>query len=315
MRIVSSAKTILFIHGRDWKPGKDDLFELWKAALAHGIKRDYPEEKTAALKNVHQELVYYGDLSNDFLKKRKEPPNFQEDLEDRRTTLEALKNHGRADFTKEKYEDLPGRSSFAELLADTIGDVLGHLNLGRSLIYTVAPDMEHYWAEDREFGSPVRYKMMEPLKKALDQGEVMVISHSLGSIVAYDTFWKFSRMGEYRDHYWNKKIDLWITLGSPLGDEFVKRSLKGARENGLCRFPGNVKRWVNVYAEDDYISHDGKAANDFAEMEELMEEPLQDISIYNLAVRLQNGTRKSNPHSSLGYLIHPEVAKTVADWL
>jgi hypothetical protein len=38
---------------------------------------------------------------------------------------------------------------------------------------------------------------------------------------------------------------------------------------------------------------------------------IRDYHIYNLAVRYC----KSNPHSSLGYLIHPRVAKIVADWL
>jgi hypothetical protein len=38
---------------------------------------------------------------------------------------------------------------------------------------------------------------------------------------------------------------------------------------------------------------------------------IRDYRIYNLAVRYG----KSNPHSSVGYLIHPRVAQIIASWL
>jgi hypothetical protein len=38
---------------------------------------------------------------------------------------------------------------------------------------------------------------------------------------------------------------------------------------------------------------------------------VHDYHVYNLAVRYG----KSNPHSSIGYYIHPRVSKIIADWL
>jgi hypothetical protein len=38
---------------------------------------------------------------------------------------------------------------------------------------------------------------------------------------------------------------------------------------------------------------------------------IQDFHIFNHAVRYG----KSNPHSSIGYFIHPRVSKIVADWV
>jgi hypothetical protein len=100
-----------------------------------------------------------------------------------------------------------------------------------------------------------------------------------------------------------------VTIGSPLSDETSKRSLKGSAVSGDRRYPGNVRRWVNVAAEDDYVSHDQTAADDYREMK--LVEPIVDHRIYNLAVR--NG--KSNPHHGVGYLIHPVVCQTVSEWL
>jgi hypothetical protein len=73
-----------------------------------------------------------------------------------------------------------------------------------------------------------------------------------------------------------------------------------------------VLTWRNVSAEDDYLCHDNTLADDYREMLNLrLVSSIRDYHIYNLAVRYG----KSNPHSSLGYLIHPRVAKIVADWL
>ena len=72
-------------------------------------------------------------------------------------------------------------------------------------------------------------------------------------------------------------------------------------------------RWINLAAEDDYVSHDEKIANDYKEMEDfgLLSKPIEDKQIYNLAVR---GGR-SNPHHGVGYLIHPYMSKIVANWI
>ena len=65
-------------------------------------------------------------------------------------------------------------------------------------------------------------------------------------------------------------------------------------------------------AEDDYACHDNTLADDFRLMlDQRMVSVVHDYQVYNLAVRYG----KSNPHSSLGYYIHPRVAKIIADWM
>jgi len=165
---------------------------------------------------------------------------------------------------------------------------------------------------DSEFGTTSRGRMTPVLRQAFDsEASICVIGHSLGSMICYDTLWKFSRSYDFVE-YNNKKIDLFISIGSPLGDESVKRNLKGARAVIDRRYPGNVRQWINVAAEDDYISHDEKIANDYRAMKRLkLIKNITDKRIYNLSA--PNG--KSNPHHSSGYLIHPSVADAVAQWL
>jgi hypothetical protein len=77
-------------------------------------------------------------------------------------------------------------------------------------------------------------------------------------------------------------------------------------------YPKNVITWHNVSAEDDYTCHDNTLADDFKRMlEQHAVSTVQDYCVYNLAVRFG----KSNPHSSVGYLIHPRVSKIIVDWM
>lgn len=86
----------------------------------------------------------------------------------------------------------------------------------------------------------------------------------------------------------------------------------GARRKGREKYPANVVTWHNVSAEDDFLCHDNTLADDYKGMlKQRMVSSIRDYRIYNMAVRYG----KSNPHSSIGYLIHPRVAKIIVDWL
>ena len=302
------AKTILMIHGRAPKPSKPDLEGFWIEALRYGLERDHPE-KLDDFDQAHIEFIYYGDRNNAL-----DPEHdLDRDAATRRITLDELKGYSRGEFDRAHYGSLPGKSSLMEFAADILAGPLHALRASDPLINLVAPDMTEYWNPESEFGTNVRYPMIGPLRQAMDDEDtVLVIGHSLGSMIAFDTFWKFSRTGEYRDDYASGEIDLFVSIGSPLGDETVKSHLKGANARGARRYPSNIKRRVNIAAEDDYIAHDERIENDYRAMVRYgLIDSIEDHRIYNLAVR--HG--KSNPHHGVGYLIHPVVADTVNGWL
>jgi hypothetical protein len=140
----------------------------------------------------------------------------------------------------------------------------------------------------------------------------MLVSHGTGCIVAYDVLWQMSHHPDYAPRYEQMKIDQWLTLGSPLGDTTVRRRLFGAQSKGRGRYPSNILAWHNVSAEDDYMCHDNTLGDDYKEMLRLkVVSSIRDYRIYNLAVHYG----KSNPHSAVGYLIHPRVTKIASDWL
>lgn len=304
-------KTIILIHGRGYTPAIKVHEKMWMDAITYGIKRDYPE-KLKALGKAKIEFIYYGDISNQFIKKRSAKP-LEDDTADRLKCLEALKKWPASKFTKETYFNLPGYNPYLEAIADSTGSLLNAIRLGKTLVPIVAPDIKDYWDFDSEYGTEVRTRMIKPLKDAMDRNDkIMVIAHSLGTMISYDTFWKFSHMGEYRPDYRGKKIHTWITIGSPLGDETVKRGLKGAGLKSQRKYPHNLQRWININAEDDYIAYDQTLKDDFYEMLKYkLVRVIKDERIYNLSVY----KGKSSPHFALGYLIHPRMSKYIAGWL
>lgn len=73
----------------------------------------------------------------------------------------------------------------------------------------------------------------------------VVLAHSLGSVVAYETLW----------HYPDLELDLLITLGSPLAlPHAVFPRLDPAPVGGLGSRPPMVKRWVNIADLGDLVA-------------------------------------------------------------
>ncbi|MCG8341707.1 MAG: hypothetical protein MI684_02615 [Chlorobiales bacterium] len=303
-------KTLLLVHGRGWEPPESSLRNLWLNAIKWGLKRDVPEAADH-FNEVKIEFVYYGDINNDFLQKALNE-TWWDDTESMRDTLQELMKLSASQFTRKAYDNLPDKNSFKEGVADMLSPLLNFFQLSEEVIDQMAPDMREYWNDETLFGTAVRLPMIKPFKRALDRnGSTAIVSHSLGSMISYDILWKFSRYGEWFD-YWEKKIDLFVTLGSPLGDVTVRGKLKGKDAKGERHYPGNIRKWVNIAAEDDYICHDFKISKDYREMKKLgLIESIEDYKICNLSVH----KGKSNPHHVFGYLVHPKTVEILAHWI
>jgi len=306
-------RTILFVHGRDFKPNADDFADLSFAALSAGISRDYPE-MSDEFHDLEKRVAYYGDLTDDFLTAQGLRYDETLDIGDRRNALIMLKAfEKKKNFGVGRYDRLPGKTAMGEFAADVFAPVLGVLGFSKKLLRKVGIDLTEYWNSKSYFADKIRDRVRLAICHALEDGkQVLLISHGTGCIVTYDVLWQLSHAPEYKEAYKMNKIDLWLTLGSPLGDSMVQRRILGARRKGLKRYPSNIVSWHNVSAEDDFISHDNTVANDYKEMlKQKQVSCIKDYRIYNLAVRYG----KSNPHNSLGYLIHPRTTQIVADWL
>ena len=309
----SSNRSLLLVHGRDFKPAEDPYMDLSMAALRSGIERDSPD-LVEAFDAMQKSVAWYGDLNAEVLHASGEIYDESLDSGDRRNALTALREiTARKRFGIRQYDCLPGKSALPEAIVDVIAPVLGAIGLCQPLIRTVSKDFARYFDRKSEYAMLVRERLKTRICALMDRGDdIVLISHGTGSVVAYDVLWQLSHDPDLKEQYGNKKIELWMTLGSPLGDSNIQKRLLGAREEPSTKFPVNVISWYNVAAEDDYTCHDNTLADDFKMMmQQRVVSVVHDYRIFNLAVRYG----RSNPHSSIGYYIHPRVSKILADWL
>jgi hypothetical protein len=308
-----SDRVLLLVHGRDFKPRAEDFHDLNISALTTGIERDCPE-MLDQFNALDKQLAYFGDLTNEFLISKGLRYDETLDVGDRRNALikfRALEK--KKSFSVTRYDRLPGKTAISEFIADVAGPVLGGLGFSSILMRKVGVDLCEYWNSKSDFADKLRERVRTSICAALDSGrQIMLMTHGTGCIIAYDVLWQLSHEAEYAGKYRDQKIDVWLTLGAPLGDSMVRRRLLGAGKKGVERFPSIVVSWHNISAEDDYVSHDNTLADDFKTMlKQKQVSFIRDYRIYNLAVRYG----KSNPHSSIGYLAHPRTAQIVSEWL
>jgi pimeloyl-ACP methyl ester carboxylesterase len=169
-------------------------------------------------------------------------------------------------------------------------------------------DASRYLKNRDGIGALVRSVLRETLEIAWKTSDhVLLIGHSLGSVIAYDTLWELSRAGDAR------RVDLFVTLGSPLATRFVQRSLQGAEAVGAARYPNNIRRWANFAAKGDMTALQPRLKPAFREMLDLgLIESLEDY------VDLDNYFRGSiglNAHESYGYLAQHALGEVIGDWL
>lgn len=302
---TTSKQQIVLIHGRGSKPNPIDLKRLWIEALAAGLQRDAPQ-KVDALHNADIHMIYYADQLTS-----QDASQFDEslDLDNRHQALRELSRLVKAkEFRRKHYEVLPGKTALKEFAMDLSASVgLGGAALGKAI-----PELKQYWGDKDGWAKKLRDEVTNLLAQLTQDGEnVLIISHCMGSVLAWDALWALSQEAHSGDQT-VERITRWITIGSPLGDRAVQSRLSGSDKPLNARYPAVLNAWYNISAEDDYVCHDKTVSDDYANMlKQKVIGDIRDHTIYNLSVRYG----RSNPHSSVGYLIHPRTAALVADWL
>ncbi len=168
-------------------------------------------------------------------------------------------------------------------------------------------DLRRYQRNRNEIAEHTRQMLKMPLRSAAESGQpVLLIAHSMGSVIAWDSLWQMSHND--RDHV---HIDTLLTMGSPLGQRFVQRRLHGFHEEGAERYPLGIDRWVNLASVGDLTAVDPELADDFGAMVDRgLVSTIEDRELHNY-FRLDGVL---NVHAEYGYLANSVTAGIVADW-
>ncbi|MGW1672364.1 trypsin-like serine peptidase [Streptomyces sp. NPDC002324] len=188
--------------------------------------------------------------------------------------------------------DMPQEGQLATERID-LGDVAGSLQ--KRLSWLAARSDLDAWAialvfrdvaaylEDRRIRDEVLDCVLETMP---DAGEVVLVSHSLGTVVGLDLTTRLS-----------PGVDLvhLTTAGSPLGlDSVYSRLLVGGPKR-----PDVVADWLNVWCPTDGVAIGCPLGDDWAD-------GLSDLAVVNA---------RDRAHSIVEYLAHPDVARSIGSHL
>jgi hypothetical protein len=134
----------------------------------------------------------------------------------------------------------------------------------------------------------LRQSILSRVAEVIDQDTKIVVSHSLGSVVAYELL---------RDR--DIPVPLFVTLGSPLALNAVRTRLEFQP-----KFPA-VKNWVNLVDRDDVVAARPNIQRIFD-----VERPSD--SSFESTYTVDNG---SSPHDARFYLGKKRVGASIADVL
>lgn len=175
-------------------------------------------------------------------------------------------------------------------------------------VRSTAHEIDRYFNNTDDVARKIRDLLKQTLRPMLEkQDNVLLIGHSLGSVIAYDTLWELSRQEGITG-----KVDF-LTLGSPMGLHYVQRRLLGINGQGEKKYPDLIRHWMNLSAEGDVTALNQNFSESFHPMLELgLVESIEDHchGIYNF-FRSDAGL---NCHRSYGYMVSPAVGSIIADW-
>ena len=291
---------IVYIPGKNPKPPAEEHQKYIWRALIEGVRRAEPD--------VVDDLSKHEDSFNfigwNFLYYQE-----QDTMSRHLPWIDAqLNKHGPTE------QDIEESKSWHRKLDHLIYSIVDYfpfiIKILRGELRSTAEETNRYFENHGKIASGVREQLKEVLRPLLEDEEdrVLLVAHSLGSVISYDALWTLSQLEQLPG-----KVDTFITMGSPLGMKYVRRRLLGSSRKGKQKYPDNIRRWVNVAAEGDVTALDRNFSEDFSEMitlgnVELIEDHCD--GIYNY-FREKDGL---NTHRSYGYLVNPIVGKTIADW-
>ena len=290
---------IIFVPGKNPKPPPDLHRQQLLRCLLHGVRRIDPDVADAIATSDSFSLIAWNGLLYDT----------QRDIADDRHWVDHL-------LLQESYRDADIREArpVRYPLTRAMYQVADHIPWLLPLI----PDRrvklsiretEIYFRNHGNIGCRIRNLQKQPLRESAASGDrVLLIGHSMGSVIAYDSLWELDHLEGLQ-----RCADCFLTIGSPLGMHYVQRRLIGLGHSRPRIYPQNIRRWVNIAARGDLVALDPTLSDDFGGMvRHKVVESITDMTdgVYNH----YRDSRGLNVHKSYGYLVNPHVARVITDW-
>ena len=251
---------VIFVHGLSNKPPREALLKAWLGALKGRFGGGL--DLTAA--GATSEMVYWADVMY-----AKPAAADEEEQEGGDRDVAALPSKPQGETAEEQmFVDALDERLQKALLQVTAETAAANVTepavraiplpgfVERFLMKRLVRDAHHYlYASDSEPRPGEKFNVQKELRKrfveavergAQQPGPHVVVSHSMGTMIAYDCLKHVAGCG---------KVDALVTLGTPLGLSEVQDGFGKAWKKAAA-FPAGtlgVDRWVNFYDRLDVV--------------------------------------------------------------
>lgn len=296
---ASETPEVVYVHGIGEHPSPDETKRQWDlATFGQGMG-----SKT--------EMAYWADLRDQQRRRTRNASDDGDELDLKslvKSTGIDSKNKDAVEFARALAEAVAGPQGEQEPRKKGVRKKI--LPLPRFIRRPIAAaflrwfvrDTARYFFDER-FRKAVKNKLRDAIAKT-DEPFILV-AHSQGSIAAFEVLTELSKRPD---------VSLFVTIGSPLGIQEVQDLLT---ERGVAlQVPPEVRAWHNFADRLDPVAIDAHLDSDF----EPRERKSQDGSVTHEPVRIHDhmvvnertkDLLRFNPHSSAGYLTHPDVRSII----
>ena len=281
-------KVIIGIHGRSNKPKKETLTTGWKRAISEGLRKNQEWQEDRL--EFDFELAYYSDIHYS------EGP-----LADAQYPYDEA---GPGPLRRYKAGLRDRLRAWAGGWLDT---PLDWIEVRTRLFSTFArgiqsehlQDLEDYYTRPgkRESTQARLLELLQPNRS----DEILLIAHSMGTIVAYDTLLEMDQKPESE----RVSVAHFVTIGSPLGLTPVKGEIRRVYDGPFQTPSAVTQSWVNFSDSRDRVCLDAHLRDDYRSNR--AEVRVRDRMVHN--------DYPGNPHKSYGYLRTPELSEHIAAFL
>lgn len=299
-------KIIIGVHGLGNKPDESLLELWWLKSIREGLD-SIGKSRT----NIPFKMVYWADILHET------PLSMEVDDSENPLFLEEPYVKGESKIRKEDASFVSKILNYIEEQLDKIflndDFSINFKNVTDKLIHHYFAELETYYGEncssigDQDCSSQekIQNRLFALLEEYKDY-EILLIAHSMGSIIAFDVL---SKMAEVIS------INTFVTIGSPLGLPVIgarifaeQKGINPSLKNPVV--PNSIScGWYNLSDNLDKIALDHTLNDDFGA--NIHGIKAKDHFVYNN----YEINEKPNPHKSYGYLRTPELAFIINKFL
>ncbi len=281
---------IIGIHGLSNKPPENDLHDGWLSAIMEGLKKNSGVDQ----QDFDLELFYWSPHRYEEPSEGNEPYRPHPD-----DTLPPGKPGWRSDL----------RDGLGQFVSDQLTRLPGANWIRRKIRRRYVKDLDAYYGDENSVHPDYRDQKFGPLIKRLfreqieahPEDKIMVIAHSMGSIVAFDALVDLADSGI--------AVTDFVTIGSPLGFDLVRDKIK--EEGHTLNTPAVVtERWSNYADRRDWVAFNWRLENWYSRNN-------MGVGVDSEIVRntYRGSDDGANPHKSYGYLRTPEVSQHIRNFM